>query len=98
MAWNKIGNMEGPAGAVGPPGSTGPPGPTGPTAVSTDAGNLARLGSDNLVLVPQTAADGPLVIGASTPQAKFPSGIVVPSFAAHPDRIIASPSAFDDHF
>lgn len=32
----------------------GAQGPTGPNAVSTDAGNLATLGSDGLVLVPQS--------------------------------------------
>src|SRR5438132_14165356 len=46
-------------GAVVPSGSqaspAGPQGIQGPTAVSTDAGNLAVLGSDNLVSVPTSA-------------------------------------------
>jgi hypothetical protein len=33
----------------------GAPGPVGPTAVSSDPGNLAVLGSDNLILVPQSS-------------------------------------------
>jgi hypothetical protein len=57
----------GPTGDTGPQGATGdtgPPGPTGdtgpqgipgPTEVSTDGGNLAVLGSDNLLLVPNTS-------------------------------------------
>lgn len=40
----------GPNGLQGTPGAAGPP---GPTATSTDAGNIAVLGSDNLILVPQ---------------------------------------------
>lgn len=39
----------GSGGGQGPPGPEGPP---GPTAVSADAGNLARLGTDGLLLVP----------------------------------------------
>jgi hypothetical protein len=39
-------------GEVGP---AGPEGPPGPTAVSTDAGNVAKLGTDQLLLVPQTS-------------------------------------------
>jgi Collagen triple helix repeat (20 copies) len=58
--------VPGPAGSQGPkgdtgtpgsPGATGPQGPTGPTgpsAVSANAGNLARLGTDSLVFVPNT--------------------------------------------
>jgi hypothetical protein len=38
--------------AVGPGGDTGLTGATGPSAVSTDANNLATLGSDNLISVP----------------------------------------------
>jgi hypothetical protein len=46
-------------GTVGPPGPAGPAGatgPAGPSAVSTDSDNLAVLGSDNLVLVPNRYA------------------------------------------
>jgi hypothetical protein len=41
-------------GAAGAQGSTGPQGPPGPTAVSTDTGNIATLGSDSKILVPQS--------------------------------------------
>jgi hypothetical protein len=44
-------------GAQGPPGPTGaagPTGPQGPTAVSTDTGNIATLGTDSKILVPQS--------------------------------------------
>ena len=40
--------------AVNPGGSQGVQGVPGPTAVSSDAGNAARLGSDNKVYVPNT--------------------------------------------
>lgn len=42
--------IQGPVGATGAKGATGA---TGPNAVSTDAGNLAKLGTDNLILVPK---------------------------------------------
>ena len=45
---------QGPQGSIGNQGPTGPQGPAGPTAVSADAGNIAQLGSDNLILVPQS--------------------------------------------
>ena len=52
----------GAAGAQGPKGDTGAastvPGPPGPTAVSTDSGNAARLGSDSLIFVPTTGGGG----------------------------------------
>jgi hypothetical protein len=41
---------QGTAGAVGP---AGPTGPAGPNAVSIDAGNLAKLGTDSKILVPK---------------------------------------------
>lgn len=48
-----------PSGSLVSPGGTqgagGPTGPSGPTQVSADAGNLATLGSDNLILVPQSS-------------------------------------------
>jgi hypothetical protein len=40
------------SGLPGPPGPPGQPGSPGPTVVSADPGNLARLGSDNLIYVP----------------------------------------------
>ena len=43
------------SGALITPG--GPPGPGGPTAVSTDTGNLAVLGSDSLILVPRSSIE-----------------------------------------
>ena len=48
---------QGEAGADGAPGADGPQGPPGPTVVSADAGNLAALGSDSLLYVPQAALD-----------------------------------------
>ncbi len=61
----------GPAGPQGDPGATGPAGadgadgatgPAGPTAVSADAGNLATLGTDSLLMVaPEAVQD---VVGA----------------------------------
>lgn len=45
----------GETGAKGDKGDTGATGPEGPTAVSVDAGNLARLGTDGLTLVPNTS-------------------------------------------
>lgn len=42
----------GPTGTMGP---TGPVGPPGPTRVSADSGNMAKLGSDNLISVPQAS-------------------------------------------
>jgi len=60
---------EGPAGAAstvpGPQGPSGAQGPAGPTAVSTNAGQLAVLGTDNLLLVDATHVT-PAAIGAAT--------------------------------
>ncbi len=42
-------------GAVGPQGPQGIQGPAGPSAVSTDAGNAAQLGTDSLIMVPSSA-------------------------------------------
>lgn len=47
--------LELPGGEQGP---TGPRGPAGPTAVSTDANNAARLGSDNLIWVDASGMGG----------------------------------------
>ena len=48
--------VPGPQGPKGDPGATGPastvPGPAGPTVVSADAGNIAVLGSDSKIYVP----------------------------------------------
>jgi hypothetical protein len=49
-----LAGSQGPAGAQGPPGmqgNTGPAGAPGPSTVSTDAGNLAKLGTDSHILV-----------------------------------------------
>ena len=43
----------GATGAQGPQGNTGATGPAGPTAISADAGNFVRLGSDGLTFAPQ---------------------------------------------
>lgn len=48
----------GATGAQGPKGDTGAQGPPGPQAVSTDAGNLTRLGGDGKVYTPTTVAAG----------------------------------------
>jgi hypothetical protein len=45
------GSLISPAGDQGP---TGPPGPVGGGVVSTDPGNLATLGSDSYILVPES--------------------------------------------
>jgi Collagen triple helix repeat (20 copies) len=42
-------------GVAGPAGPTGPQGVPGPAGISTDAGNLAKAGSDGLILVPTSA-------------------------------------------
>lgn len=57
----------GTAGAQGPPGTAGiagPAGPAGPQAVSANAGNLAKLGTDNLILVPASAVHKGIVDGS----------------------------------
>jgi hypothetical protein len=54
--WNI--NVAGQQGALGPAGPIGPTGPAGAGAVSTDALNLARLGSDSLIYVPDATHDG----------------------------------------
>lgn len=41
--------------APGPAGSPGPPGQPGPTAVSSDAGNMATIGSDGGIYVALTS-------------------------------------------
>lgn len=53
---------QGPAGADGAQGPQGPQGPPGPTAVSTDAGNSATLGTDSLIYVPASTG----TVAAST--------------------------------
>lgn len=52
----------GPQGPSGPPGIQGEVGPSGPSSVSSDAGNLATLGSDDLILV--AASQVAPVVGA----------------------------------
>jgi hypothetical protein len=52
--------LQGPVGLTGAPGSQGP---AGPTAVSADAGNLAKLGTDSLLLVPDSAVHKGTVAG-----------------------------------
>lgn len=51
----KVGNIQGPIGPQGVQGGSGPQGPAGPTAVSSDTGNIAILGSDSKILVPQSS-------------------------------------------
>jgi hypothetical protein len=43
---------------VTPTGATGPQGPAGPVAVSADDGNIAVLGSDDLIFVPESGGGG----------------------------------------
>jgi len=50
-----VSNFKGPVGATGPTGATGP---AGPSAVSTDPGNTAVLGSDSLIYVPASGGGG----------------------------------------
>jgi hypothetical protein len=54
--WNL--NVAGQQGQQGVAGPVGPTGPSGTAAVSADALNLARLGSDSLVYVPDATHDG----------------------------------------
>lgn len=53
--WDPLETVVGPEGPQGPQGD---PGPAGPTAVSTDPGNLATLGGDSLIFVPDQTWDG----------------------------------------
>lgn len=46
MPWATVANIK------GAPGANGAPGPPGPSEVSADGGNLATLGTDDLVYVP----------------------------------------------
>jgi hypothetical protein len=62
-------------------GATGATGPQGPI------GNTG----------PQGPSDGPFVIGATAAITQTPSGIVVPAYANHPDRIWTY-GTYDDHF
>lgn len=55
---------QGPQGTAGAAGATGPP---GPTAVSTDTGNQATLGSDHLIFVPAGSTGGPGPAGPAGP-------------------------------
>jgi len=61
--WSMIGSNSG--GTEGPPGPQGPP---GPTAVSSDPDNLAILGTDNLLLVPNKYAFKGVVDGSDALQ------------------------------
>ena len=45
-------------GPKGDPGTAGAQGPPGPTAVSTDANNQAKLGTDSLIYVPPSSGGG----------------------------------------
>lgn len=63
QAWNNFGRLEGADGPVGP---TGPAGTAGPNAVSVDPGNIAVLGSDSLIYVPDQTGAAPAGAGVST--------------------------------
>jgi hypothetical protein len=82
--WVDLGAAQGPAGPQGPPGNDGAPGaagaagPAGPTAISTDAGNLAKLGSDQLLFVPAeppTPGSAIVFIGDSPPASPAAGGL-----------------------
>lgn len=70
----------------GPKGDTGADGPAGPSAVSTDAGQLAKLGTDSKVLVAQADLDfryvkrsGDSLYGNLTAPKLFAGGFAEPS-------------------
>ncbi len=72
----------GPAGADGATGATGPTGPAGPTAVSTDAGNKATLGTDSKIFVPSDSLKANLasptftgIVQVASPTADTSSGV-----------------------
>ena len=56
--WVDGGPIQGLQGVQGPQGVAGPVGPAGPSAVSTDAGNTSRLGTDSLIFTPATDVTG----------------------------------------
>jgi hypothetical protein len=62
--WKDVGPIQGPSGPAGVAG------PAGPSAVSTDAGNAARLGADSLIYVPtvtppRAGSTAPLALAAT---------------------------------
>lgn len=57
----------GPQGNPGTNGTNGTTGPPGPTAISTDAGNSARLGGDSLIYVPTPVIPPGTVISDTAP-------------------------------
>ncbi len=68
--------VPGPAGADGAP---GPIGPAGPNAVSADAGNTSKLGTDGLIFTPAASVGTgflPLTGGDMTGTITLPSGTV----------------------
>ena len=81
----------GPSGPVGPAGPEGPAGPAGPTAVSTDAGNAATLGSDDLIYVPPVGSVTPVTTTASPTAAD--SGATYTNEGDADGAVIALPSA-----
>jgi hypothetical protein len=60
--------VQGPVGLTGAPGAQGP---AGPTAVSANAGNLAKLGTDNLILVPDSAVHAGVTDGSNAAAGKI---------------------------
>ena len=56
--WVDAGPVQGPQGIQGEDGAAGPAGPAGPSAVSTDAGNTSRLGTDGKIFTPATDVTG----------------------------------------
>jgi hypothetical protein len=65
-AWQNVGSIQGPAGVAGAKGDAGP------SAVSTDAGNYSKLGTDKLIFtptptIPAAGTANPLTDGTSAP-------------------------------
>jgi hypothetical protein len=71
-AWVDAGPVQGPPGVDGrdgidgAPGADGAVGPAGPVAVSADANNASRLGSDGLIFTPQAEAGTPYTLPPAT--------------------------------
>lgn len=69
--------VEQPVGPEGPPGPDGPDGPPGPTAISSDAGNQAELGTDGLLYLAGIAIAGVVADDTDPALGDFPPGSYV---------------------
>ena len=95
--------VPGPQGPAGADGAPGPQGPAGPTAVSADAGNASRLGTDSLIYTPATDTSGFVKIPGDTMTGPLRfSGITGPSVIGELQRLVFQgnngdyPFAFQD--